>query len=112
MGSVDKQLTVGLLMVLFQTWQFWQLREMPSAHCWNKSDPQGPTSLWRTVTLLQVKVPSAMCIHDQLRGSNECTYSMSWSEFEPPISMFAPPAVGGAPKRVPLIYAFAVSVAR
>ena len=28
---------------------------------------------------------------------------MTWLALEPPISMFAPPDVGGAPRRVPLI---------
>src|SRR6266702_768546 len=45
-----------------------------------------------------------MCRQDQLRGSYEYTYSISWFEFGPPISIFAPPEFGGAPARVPLIW--------
>ena len=89
--------------MLLRTRLFWQLTLMPSAHCWNASDPHGPMSLFCTVTLLHDRAPSAMWRHDQLRGSYECTYSISWLEFEPPISMFAPPEVGDAPARVPLI---------
>lgn len=100
-------LTVGLFTMLFRTKLFWQLTLMPSAHCWNASDPHGPISLFCTVTLVQVNAPSAMCRHDQLRGSNECTYSINWFAFEPPISIFAPPFVGAAPARVPLICKFA-----
>lgn len=76
---------------------------MPSAHSWNVSVPQGPMSLCCTVALSHVKGPSAMCKHDQLRGSNERTYSMSWPELPPPISILAPPFVGEAPARVPFI---------
>lgn len=60
-------------------------------------------SLFWTVALLQFKVPSATCRQDQLLGSHEWTYSMSWSELGPPNSILAPPPVGGAPAREPLI---------
>lgn len=63
-----------------------------------------PMSLFCTVTLLQFKPPSATCRQDQLLGSQERTYSIIWSELAPPNSILAPPPVGGAPARVPLIY--------
>jgi hypothetical protein len=74
---------------------------IPSAHCWNASLPAGPMSLFWIVAFAQLSPPSAMCRHDHERGSNECVYSTSWPVFGPPISMFAPPLVGGAPRRVP-----------
>lgn len=89
--------------MLLRTRLFWQLTLMPSAHSWNASVPHGPISLFCTVTLLHDNAPSDMWRHDQLRGSKDRTNSISWFALEPPISMFAPPMVGGAPALVPLI---------
>lgn len=78
---------------------------IPSAHSSNASDPHGPISLFCTVTFVHAREPSATWRHDQPRGSKERTSSMTCpDEFEPPISMFAPPSVAGAPARVPLIW--------
>lgn len=91
--------------MLFWTRLLLQLMLIPSAHSWNASEPQGPMSLFCTVTLLHCRPPSWTCRQDHERGSHECTYSMSCPvALEPPNSMFAPPPVGGAPARVPLIY--------
>ena len=76
--------------------------DTPSAHCRYTSDPAGPMSLFWTVTPVQLGLPCTTWRQDQPRGSNERTYSVSWLAFESPISMFAPPDIGGTPRRVPL----------
>ena len=97
--------SVGLWTILLRTIELRQATLMPSAHCWKTSTPAGPMSLFWTVMLEQVSPPSATCRHDQLRGSYERTYSMSWPEFWPPNSMLAPPVVIVRSPRLPKIWA-------
>ena len=95
--------SVGACIILFLTMVFWQLMLIPSAHCWYKSVPQGPMSLFCTRTLLQAIEPSKTWRQDQLLESKDRTNSTVWFLLFPPITMLAPTPTGVEVPRAPSI---------